>query len=589
MNHLFFRVNRAVAVFSLAVILTAAFWAAGCGEGQPAGPEQIGEVFTPAPEAVLSEFALQFDRRVERVTDDIYVAVGYALGNSILIRTSEGNIVVDTTESLEAAEEIKAEFDSLAPGPVVAVIYTHGHPDHVLGTAAFIDSQEEPVDIYAHASTMDFLEEQFGQLQPILNVRGMRQFGSYLPEGYLPCIALGPELRFDHDHVPPFVFPTKDFDDTLELQIGDKRLVLMHMPGETDDQLAVWLPDEKILLSGDNYYPAFPNLYAIRGTSPRPVNEWIKSLDRMRDLGVEILVPSHSAPILGAERIDELLTAYRDAIQYVHDAVIRGANLGKTPDELAEEIKLPPHLQAYPELRELYGTVAWSVRAIYYGYLGWFDGNATGLFPLPTRERALKVAELAGGVEQLLQAAEVALVGGETQWAAELADMLLAIDPQNPDALEIKIEALFKLGEATANTNARGYYFTQAMELSNRLKPVGAMSVDAALARQIPLDKLFESMAVRLDPEASADVVMTAAFRMTDTGETYTVAIRRGIAEIRPGFPDEPDLVLIVEEAHWKELALGVDSPLAALATGRLKVEGFKILKAREFFAFFGE
>lgn len=587
MNHPFFRINRVLTVPAFLIVIAVAVWAAGCGEGRPGSPEQIGEAFTPAPEAVLSEFALQFEKRVERITDDIYVAVGFALGNSILIRTDEGNIIVDTTESLEAAQEIKAEFDSLAPGPALAVIYTHGHPDHVLGTAAFIASQEEPVDIYAHVSTMDFLEEQFGQLQPILNVRGMRQFGTYLPEGYLPCIGLGPELRFDHEQIPPFVFPTKDFDDTLELKIGGKTLVLMHMPGETDDQIAVWLPEEKVLLCGDNYYPAFPNLYTIRGTSPRPVREWINSLDRMRDLEAEILVPSHTGPIFGAERINELLTVYRDAIQYVHDAVIRGANQGKTPDELAEEIKLPPHLRAYPELRELYGDVAWSVRAIYNGYLGWFDGNATGLYPLPTRERALKVADLAGGVEQLLQAAEEALAGGEYQWAAELADMLLAVDPQSPAALEVKIQALFKLGEATANTNARGYYFTQAMELSNRLKPAGSLKVDAAMARQIPLEKLFENMAVRLDPVASADIVMTVAFRMTDTGETYTVAVRRGIAEIRPGFSAEPDLVLIVEETHWKELALGVSSPLAALATGRLKVEGNKILKARDFFALF--
>ncbi|HPU00780.1 MAG TPA: alkyl sulfatase dimerization domain-containing protein [Bacillota bacterium] len=46
------------------------------------------------------------------------------------------------------------------------------------------------------------------------------------------------------------------------------------------------------------------------------------------------------------------------------------------------EIKLPPHLAACPELREIYGKISWSVRCIYDGYLGWFDGNVTSLDPL---------------------------------------------------------------------------------------------------------------------------------------------------------------------------------------------------------------
>ena len=69
------------------------------------------------------------------------------------------------------------------------------------------------------------------------------------------------------------------------------------------------------------------------------------------------MVPSHGGPLSGSERINELLTAYRDAIQYVHDAVIRGANEGKSPDDLAAEIELPVHLAAYPELKEFYGQI----------------------------------------------------------------------------------------------------------------------------------------------------------------------------------------------------------------------------------------
>ena len=545
------------------------------------------DVTAPDPHEYLDEHARRFEKRVEEVTGGVYVAIGYALGNSILIVTDEGKIIVDTTESIDAAREIKEEFDRISSQPVAAVIYTHGHPDHILGTSVFLEGAGDDVEIIAHAGTIDFLTEQFGLLQEILNVRGMRQFGTYLPPEYASVLGLGPRLRFDHEKLPPFIFPTRTYEDELTLEIGGEKLVLFHAPGETDDQTVIWMPEKKVLFPGDNYYAAFPNLYTIRGSSPRPIQRWIDSLDLMKDLGAEYMAPSHTEPVHGRERIRELLTMYRDAVQYIHDYVIRGANEGKNPDQLVAGIKLPSHLAACPELRELYGKISWSVRGIYDGYLGWFDGNATSLDPLPHWERAGKIAELAGGPEKLLEAAGSALDNGEYQWAAELADMVLALEPEHCEAAEIKIEALIKLGEATYNTNARCYYFTSALELAGQLEKAKPLQVDAGLAHVIPLDLIFRHMAIKLDPVAGADKEITAVFKITDTGEAYTVMVRRGVAEIRLEAVDEADLVMRVEEKVWKELALGVRNPLQALATGKIKVDGNKILKLKEFVSLF--
>ena len=93
----------------------------------------------------------------------------------------------------------------------------------------------------------------------------------------------------------------------------------------------------------------------------------------------------------------DILTAYRDGIQFVHDQTIRGMNLGMTPDELVEAVVLPPHLRDHPYLIEYYGTVEWCVRAIFEGYLGWWDGNVAKLMPAPLQERAENMARLAGG------------------------------------------------------------------------------------------------------------------------------------------------------------------------------------------------
>ncbi len=52
---------------------------------------------------------------------------------------------------------------------------------------------------------------------------------------------------------------------------------------------------------------------------------------------------------------------------------------------------LPDDLAAKPHLQEFYGTIPWSVRSIFAGMLGWFDGNPTNLFPLAPPERAQRI------------------------------------------------------------------------------------------------------------------------------------------------------------------------------------------------------
>ena len=122
--------------------------------------------------------------------------------------------------------------------------------------------------------------------------------------------------------------PTDVFSGRAEFELGGVRVELREAHGETEDQLFVWLPEARVLLCGDNYYRAFPNLYTLRGTRPRPVDRWIESLDRMRRLQPEVLVPSHTTPVRGRDAVARELRTYRDGIQWVRDAVVRGAKRG---------------------------------------------------------------------------------------------------------------------------------------------------------------------------------------------------------------------------------------------------------------------
>jgi alkyl sulfatase BDS1-like metallo-beta-lactamase superfamily hydrolase len=144
---------------------------------------------------------------------------------------------------------------------------------------------------------------------------------------------------------------------------------------------------------------------------------------------------------------------------------------GERPDELVQHVKLPPPLAENPYLQEFYGGVEWTVRGIYADRMGWFDGNATNLFPLPQKDRAARLVALIGGADQVLARGREALAAREFTWAAELADYVLANDSANTSAKRIKAQALIELGERQINAIARNYYLSSAMYLLRDLPP----------------------------------------------------------------------------------------------------------------------
>ena len=421
-------------------------------------------------------------------------------------------------------------------------------------------------DIYSHADTSRHMERIATITRETTHRRGMRQFGSLLPHGGLINAGIGPRLVNDGTHTIVPLTPTKKFSENrYELEISGLKIVLFHAPGETPDQIFIWLPEKRVLLPADNYYKSFPNLYAIRGTAYRDVKRWVASIDKMRALKPEYLVPQHTRPLTGAEEIYQILTNYRDAIQFVHDQTIRWMNKGLTPMEIVEKVKLPPHLARQPYLYEYYGTVPWSVRAVFDGYLGWFGGNSTDLFPLPLNERASRFADLAGGEQALLERARQAIEGQDYQWALELTDQLLQLSPESAEARKLKAAALKALGSRQIAATARNYYLTQALELEGQLH-IGMMKIpDKSLLKKLQVADIFNAMAIKLVAEKSMDVDTIAGFRFPDTGEAFTVHVRRGVAEIRPQFPENPDISLTVDSSVWKEVATGFRNPAIAL------------------------
>ncbi|MCP4805223.1 MAG: MBL fold metallo-hydrolase [Proteobacteria bacterium] len=494
--------------------------------------------------------------RVEEVAEGVHVALFYDLANTTVFETPDGRVVVDPGMSPSRAREARAALDEVTSGPVTHVVYTHSHIDHVGGATVWV---EEGTEVWATTTFQEHFFEQYSELLPSEARRGARQFGRDVPDAALPCSALGRRVDLDAVLELGVVMPTNTFDGHWTLPHG---IELFEAHGETHDQLFVYRHDGGVLLPGDNWYAAFPNLYTIRGTKPRPVDDWIDSLDEMRAKDPRVLVPSHTAPV---REPAQALTAYRDGIQWVRDAVLRGANAGVDIDTLAATIELPPHLASEPALAELYGSIPWSVRAIYSSEVGWFDEQTADLYPLPPDELRERTVTAMGGADEVLAMAREA---DDPRWALHLYGLVGGHEDEVADRYE-------ELAESQANTNGRGWLLQSAHELRSGRQVLGQPELSSDFVQGLPLDQMFSVMALRLKADDALEVHESVRWEFTDKGVgQVTLTIRNGVSEARwgeplPGTP-EPVAVIHASAETWRRVALQLVSPSDA----DLEVEG---------------
>ena len=507
------------------------------------------------------------------VSERIHVAIGFGLANSILVIGDDGYIVIDVMESVEPAQAVKAEFDKLTHGlPLKAIIYTHNHQDHVYGAQAFIDGQED-VQIWSHASTLQYLNRALSLTSVVEYTRGFRQFGANLPESQKVNSGIGLFLAANATTTPGAVQPTHTFDgDSVDIKVAGLELTLLHAPGETDDQIVIWYEKEKVLFAADNFYRAFPNLYAIRGTPARDSKKWVHSLDLMRNLKCEIIVPSHTKPLFGREFIYNTLTAYRDAVQIVHDQTVRYLNLGYSVDEIVQKVHLPEHLRTNEFLIEFYGTVEWSIRGIVTFYVGFFSGQPVHLFPLGPNEHAKEFVEFGGGFDAVLSKAEQAIADNRLQWALECIYNLYNLDSTNQHVRDLYVNILRLRAATQVSANARNYYLSYAHELETQqwIRPTKKQLGDSVELLSIEL--IFETLVTILDAKESEDVDSVIHFKFTDSEKLMNLHICRGVARLNVDNDLEPDIVVEMTERTYKDIVAQKRNPLLALTTGDVSV-----------------
>ena len=292
----------------------------------------------------------------------------------------------------------------------------------------------------------------------------------------------------------------------------------------------------------------------------------------MKTFDAEFLFPSHTKPIIGKKEIKEILTIYRDAIQYIHDQTIRLMNEGLYPDQIAELIKLPEHIAKSPYLYEFYGTVRWSVKSIFNGYLGWFNGNPSELDPLSRKERAIRISKLAGGDQMLLEQLYSAVKKEDMQWALELSDHLITLDYFVDEVKDLRKKALIYEGSRSSNPNKRNYFLTSALELNEDFESNILIERTEELLEQISIDTLFNVLSVRFNPELTNEE-LTACFDFS-SGITKNIDIRNDVAVVSDIKQKECDLYIKTDEIEFKKILVGFESPVSSLASGKIEVIG---------------
>ncbi len=496
--------------------------AEGAG-GQVAHPQHIAQ-------------SQRLQEKFYAVGPNAWCYVGNGLSNQTFIRGPEGIIAIDTGECVEEMRQAIKQLRTHTDTPITACIYTHFH--YVAGTTAICDERgDSDFPIYGHSGIEDNLQRFGGEVGP-RGSRGMvHQFAMMLPEtgpDGLVNIGLGRFYR-NPEHAPytPGHLPaTETFDAQLETTIAGLKTVFYPAPSYATDSVNIHFPELDLAVN-NIFWPTLFNIFAIRGEEYRDPRILLKGLDELADLNVAHQVCAHGPPLSGRDEIRQSIERYRDSIQLIWDQTVRFANRGYTLDEMIHEIKLPDEFERDFHTQQLYGVVEHHVRQVYTGLFGWFDEDASQLFPLPPLARAKKMIEGFGGRAVMRARFDDALADQDYRWALELGHYLTVFeDADDPEADRLRLAgALRAVAQSSPAANIRNWCLTRALELDrtidltrfriHRIREAEVLAGDAA--RWVAILRVF------LDAEQAAGFGDCLGFEFDD-GSSAGLMIRHSVA-----------------------------------------------------------
>ncbi len=527
-----------------------------------------------------------FSPTVEQPAEGIWTLGGYGLAPISVIDTDEGLIAFDTGDTKHDGELLLEAIRTFSDKPVKVMIYGHSHT--ALGAGVLAEGNQDVI-IIGHPELNAVVEQNllsagapayFAEIGPYLTGRLAIQFNNYMPSEGPDAWVLPTNLPANIESA--FLPVNTPVQDGQEMTVLGVRMQFFTKYGSDDKvHTAVWLPDREILFT-TMLWNSPPQLYSLRGDVFRDPREWIEGLKQARDLQPEVVISAAAKPIIGKDKVKEILEGYLDGASFVLDQTLRGILGGLGPDELRHALRFPEYLDAVPNNLQAYGEISSYSPAIFYKAVGWYDNDAANLKPIAPKDEAQRMVPLLGGRDKVLAAATAALENKEYAWAAQLVNYLYRLDPQDMDVRKLKAEALRQMAYVSTGANDRAHLMSQALSLEGKV----------TLARLIPPAPQVISGAptvfvdyfrVRIDPSKSGETDSFIRFDFSD-GTSAGLHIRRVVAEFIAE-PDEyirePDVTIAMSGESWAKLYLSLLTPEDMIKNGDFKVSGDSAEAAR--------
>ncbi len=398
-----------------------------------------------------------------------------AFGNVGVVNCGDEGLVIFDIAQPAFEKKIFNDIRKFTDKPVKYLIFSHGHFDHAFGFRVFLKEIEEKgwkkPQIIAHENCIKRFEK-YKMMDGHQNFINSQQFAALTQKG-----------------VRRVVFPETSLDPTIiirdnenySFKLGSFTFELYPEWGETDDAIWMYLPEKKVIFSGDliiSHYPNVGNPYKVQ----RYPKHWALAMERMLQKKAEYLIPGHGALIEGPENIKECLTITAEAMHFVHDEVVKRLNQGKWFEELYHEM-----LEIYPKkfekskwLRPVYGCYRFAIHAVYRLYHGWYNsGNPTDLFPSKSADIANELLKIAGSnsEDRYFEHAKKLFEDGKLQLALHILDVIIkGTDTQNKEMLlrsySLKRKILKKQANLETSFIVKNILNNGAIQIKNKIKEI---------------------------------------------------------------------------------------------------------------------
>ncbi len=368
------------------------------------------------------------------------------MANSTALVTDDGIVLVDCGV-VQVGPLIHGAVRGYTDAPLHSVVYTHGHVDHCMGLAPWLE--EGKPNVIAHANVP-------ARFDRYLKTVGLQEHINRIQFGF-------ENMRWPTD----YVYPDATYDDSLDLTVGGERFELKHGKGETDDATWLWAPDRGVLCTGDFWISCVPNCGNPQKVQRYP-EQWIQAFEQMIPLGAEILLPGHGPVITGAAEVKQALQDAASYLGSIVDQTLAAMNEGLAHDEIVARVKPPAEFEGRPYLQPIYDRPEFIVRNLIRLHGGWWDGYASNLLPASEREQAREIAALAGGAGKLMARARE-LAASDIEMACHLAEWAALAEPGSREAQECLRDLFTQRAGEESSLMGRGIFMHAVREAKRAL------------------------------------------------------------------------------------------------------------------------